>query len=149
MGLTITPKFKPSDLRAMLEARFKLIEAALLLRLQRTGEQFVINARTKGDYTDRTGNLRNSIGYVILKDGEQIGGEVKGGTEGGKSADRVLQDAIGKFPRGYVLIVVAGMDYAAAVESKGKDVLTGSSKIATRQLKDAMTQIAKKMGKMK
>ena len=38
--------------------------------LQRAGEEFVKLARKKGNYQDHTGNLRSSIGYVIVKDGD-------------------------------------------------------------------------------
>ena len=30
------------------------------------GERCIIEARDNGAYTDRTGNLRNSVGYVVL-----------------------------------------------------------------------------------
>lgn len=41
--------------------------------LQRTGEEFVKIARLEGNYIDHTGNLRSSIGYVIVKDGRIVG----------------------------------------------------------------------------
>ena len=44
----------------------------ILQTFQFVGEHFVNNARLSGNYTDRTGNLRSSIGYVILLNGEVI-----------------------------------------------------------------------------
>jgi hypothetical protein len=44
------------------------------------------------------------------------------------------------------VIVVAGMSYAAAVESKGRDVLTGSSQVAVSSLKKAIERINDKTG---
>jgi hypothetical protein len=171
MGLV--PKFTNADIEKMVRVKMERIEQVILLRLQRIGEQFITDARTNGSYTDRTGNLRSSIGYVVLRNGEQYskGGfaPVKGSVAGPKTKagrlDRrfkvnrgkldvgqgeikgkaALSEAIGRFPRGYVLIVVAGMSYAAAVESKGKDVLTGSSQTAVVSLKNAMETISKKV----
>lgn len=140
MGLV--PKFTSADIKRMIAAKVDRIEQAILLRLSRIGEQFITDARTNGAYTDRTGNLRSSIGYVVLKNGEQYtrGGfqQIKAGSKGTATGARVLSEAIGKFPRGYVLIVVAGMNYAASVESKGKDVLTGSSQTAVISLQRTM-----------
>jgi hypothetical protein len=175
--MAITPNFTNDDIKRVIVEKMKRIEEVILLRLQRIGEQFITDARLNGTYTDRTGNLRSSIGYVILRNGEQYsqGGfqKVSGvtklsrkakkqlsdfsesktlailneslivdGTRVGKS---VLAEAIGRFPTGLVLIVVAGMSYAAAVESKGRDVLTGSSQIAVISLKKAMDAISKKV----
>lgn len=118
------------------------------MRLSRIGEQFVNDARENGSYTDRTGNLRSSIGYVILKNGQQIGGGGFKGGEGERKGNDVLNGAKARYPVGYVLIVVAGMDYAAAVESKGRDVLSGSAPAATERLKKAMAALTRKIGQM-
>lgn len=152
MAVSIIPKFTSADIKKVLQERMDRIEKAILTRLKRIGEQFVKNARTNGNYVDRTGNLRSSIGYVILRNGEQFAGgsfkQIKTGSDGIASGNKVLSDAMQNFPKGYVLIVVAGMHYAAAVEAKGKDVLTGSSQIATRDLKIAMDGIRSKIEKM-
>lgn len=145
MGLV--PKFTSADIKRMIAAKVDRIEQAILLRLQRIGEQFITDARNNGNYTDRTGNLRSSIGYVVLKNGEQYakGGfeQIKTGSEGKRKGANILSEAISNFSSGYVLIVVAGMQYAAAVEAKGKDVLTGSSQVAVIELKRAMERIRK------
>jgi hypothetical protein len=146
MGLK--PKFTNADIDKMIREKFERIEQAILLRLQRIGEQFVTDARLNGSYNDITGNLRSSIGYVVLKNGEQYsaGGfeQVGTGIEGEKQGNKLLDVMPLFFPTGYVLIVVAGMNYAAAVESKGKDVLTGSSQTAIIELKQAMESIKRK-----
>lgn len=143
MGLR--PRFTNATIEKMIKAKVELIEQVILLRLQRIGEQFITDARTNGNYTDRTGNLRSSIGYVVLKNGEQYarGGfeQIKTGSEGKRKGANILSEAISKFSSGYVLIVVAGMDYAASVEARGKDVLTGSSQTAVISLKEAMQKI--------
>ena len=50
--------------------------------LQRAGEEFVKIARKKGNYQDHTGNLRSSIGYVIVKDGDILTENYKQSTSG-------------------------------------------------------------------
>lgn len=114
---------------AKVEATMKVIEA----RLTRVGFQFVRDARLKADFTDRTGNLRSSIGFVLSLDGIPISEDFeksKIGTDkvtGEFTAQEYALSLTAQFGTGYALIVVAGMEYAAAVESRGKDVLTGSS----------------------
>ncbi|GAA4328557.1 hypothetical protein [Flaviaesturariibacter amylovorans] len=152
MAVKLTPKFKPAEFRAMMLERVARIEQAILLRLKRVGETYVANARTNGTYTDQTGNLRASIGYVILKNGEQIDLKLEGTKEAKTAAEAAIKDAIAdmktRVPAGYVLIVVAGMEYAAAVEAKGKDVITASGKIAEKQLREALAAIARKGAKL-
>lgn len=145
MAVSLTPKFNQSNMAKVLADRKKRIEEAILLRLQRIGEQFVTNARQKADFTDRTGNLRSSIGYVILKNGQQLVENFQqraGGPEGEEKAREVMEEAKKKFPTGFVLIGVAGMDYAAAVESNGYDVITSSAGLAESALRTAITKIA-------
>lgn len=178
--LVIVPKFTPADIKRALATQKVQIETAIINRLQRIGEEFVRNAREKGTYQDQTGNLRNSIGYVILKDGEQLfenfrkSAKVKqvitrgknkgkekityGSGEGLNRAKEVIEKAKAKHPKGFVLIVVAGMEYAWGVESghrkkrngekysvPAKDVLSSSSLIAEQQLKEAIVKISKKI----
>lgn len=144
MAVKLVPKFNRADIKKALEEKAKRINDAILMRLQRIGEQFVTNARNRADFTDRTGNLRSSIGYVIMKDGRDIFENYeqrKGGPEGEAKAKEVIEDAKKNFPTGYVLIGVAGMDYAAAVESRGYDVITSSAQIAESALKAAVAKI--------
>jgi len=140
----IKARFTPADVRKMIKEKTDRIESAIIARLQYIGETFVNNARTNGAYLDHTGNLRSSIGYVILKDGKVLfenyqaaskGTDKEKGVATGKKLAKQVRSGLSK---GYVLIVVAGMDYAAAVESMGKDVLTASSIIAKKDLQRAV-----------
>ena len=99
--------------------------------LSRIGEEFVNKAREKqpseGSFTDQTGNLRSSIGYIIVKDGHVLKEFFPGGKPVGSGTGKdVAKDLAATYVDGFILIVVAGMDYAAAVESTGWDVITGS-----------------------
>ncbi len=108
-----------------------VIEDALSL----AATQLVVYAKETNTYTDRTNNLRSSIGYVLYKDGQKIGASfaksgvgVEGdGAQGTEKGENYAVDVAGKYPEGYVLVLAAGMDYAAYVEAKGYDVLTGAS----------------------
>jgi hypothetical protein len=128
------------------------IEQAIIATLARRGEQFVTDARNnnsfdgafeKGDYTDRTANLRNSIGYFILKDNDVIHSSFPGGqTQEAKAA----LNEVPKRP-GYRLIGMAGMNYAAYVESRGYNVITSQSYEIVELLAKDLKELAKKTGK--
>ena len=108
-----------------------VIEDALSL----AATQLVAYAKELNTYTDRTNNLRSSIGFVLYKDGQKIGASfaksgvgVEGdGAQGTEKGENFAADVAGKYPEGYVLVLAAGMHYAAYVEAKGYDVLTGAS----------------------
>lgn len=124
----------------------KRIDESILV-LARVGEEFVNNARECGDYTDITGNLRSSIGYVILWNGDirqkrieeaGVGNDQKTGVMRARElADQFAND----FPNELVLIGFAGMGYAAAVESRGLDVITGSVPMAEELLNELKEEL--------
>jgi len=143
----IKPKFSPDDVKKMIKVKTDRIDQVIISRLKYIGETFVNNARSNNTYLDQTGNLRSSIGYIVLKNGKkqyenyqlsERGTEKQKGMSTGKQLANELASGLSI---GYVLIVVAGMDYAASVESKGKDVLTASSILAKEQLITAMEKI--------
>lgn len=152
MVIKIKPKFTKEQIEKLLSGKLKRVQQAYLAELQYIGEEFVKNARQNADFTDRTGNLRNSIGYIILKDGKQISGNfqqtAKGGSDGIKKAREKALEVSEKFPTGYALICVAGMEYAAAVESKGFDVISSSSVTAKNDLIKGVESLYKKFKKL-
>ena len=91
--------------------------------LQRAGEEFVKIARKKGNYKDRTGNLRSSIGYVIVKDGDILTENYEQSTEGTdkqtgiREAKRLVSELASVYSDGWVLVGVAAMPYAVYVEA--------------------------------
>lgn len=139
---------------AMKDARQQVarIEKAMVNRLQRYGEKFVTNARMgaqidpgmfpKGDYQDQTTNLRNSIGYVIYKDGQAIDEHLPGGGIGASEAHQVLE-AIPK-KTGYVLIGIAGMEYASHLETMGYNVITSQKFVLITDLERGMKELERK-----
>jgi len=147
----IKPQFSKADISKMFQQRLKSIDEAIINRLILIGEDFVKNARENGNYNDVTGNLRSSIGYVVLRNGKVVNenfeesGNGNDKSKGITTAKKYIAELKSKFKSGYALIVVAGMDYAAAVESRGKDVLTSSGVKAEADLKKAMARIASKI----
>ena len=95
-----------------------------------------VRARSGAEsWFDRTGNLRSSIGCMMLENGrvisssgfDSVSGPQGGGSEGSTEGKRYIEELASKFPTGIVLIVVAGMDYAAYVEDmENKDVLASA-----------------------
>lgn len=135
----IVSKTDMRKLRKGLQAKMKDIADFLILRFSQIGEECVTVARNSGRYNDITGNLRSSIGYVILYDGKpvkysaskQYSGKKGNGELGAAAAESLLQKIQAKFPWGIVLIVCAGMNYAAYVEyHEDKDVLHSAEQVA-------------------
>lgn len=120
------------------------------------GERCVVEARKAGEYNDITGNLRSSIGYVVLFNGQPYqysksrvfrGREYKNktykgkklvrkkgnkGTEEGRAfLERLAEEFANRYPQGIVLIVAAGMEYAIYVEAiHNLNVLTSAELLA-------------------
>jgi len=142
----IKAAFTPADVKRMIDEKMDRIDKAIIARLQYIGERFVNNARKKHTYLDQTGNLTSSIAYIVQKNGIRIKDNYQKsekGSDGGKGlsqAKALIEELKVKFPKGYVLICVAGMNYAAAVESKGKDVITASSIEAKKDLENAVSK---------
>lgn len=109
------------------------------------GESCVIEARNGGTYKDQTGNLRSSIGYVVLDDGRVClkGGfqKTKQGGNGASEGDKFMSQLIAKNKKGIILIVVAGMNYAACVEAKGYNVITSAELLAKQLVPQMMQQL--------
>ena len=148
MGLTA--KFK-GDIDATFRLLLDEVERKIVESLCRIGEEVVTLAKLippERGFTDRTGNLRSSIGYVVCKDGQPINiafEAVKGGHVGVNTGQRLALNIAKQYAEGYTLIVVAGMDYAVYVESKGRDVLTSAEteagKLLERELRNLITNI--------
>lgn len=138
----IVSKTDMRKLKKGLQIKMNDIVLHLVKELTYIGEECIKIARENGSYKDRTGNLRSSIGYVVLVDGKpvvygqpkQYSGEEGDGSAGAPAADALLKKLQAKFTWGVVLIVCAGMNYAAYVEAiHHKDVLT-SAELKAEQL---------------
>lgn len=114
------------------EKREQLIKA-LNVRLMQLAEEAVTYSKDNKGYQDRTANLKNSISFALYLDGEivvsKIGAipkaeEVVGGQDAvGEALQNYAQQDSVVAPKGYSLIIVAGMNYGKYVENKGYNVL--------------------------
>ena len=114
------------------EKREQLIKA-LNVRLMQLAEEAVTYSKDNKGYQDRTANLKNSISFALYLDGEivvsKIGAipkaeEVVGGQDAlGEALQNYAQQEGVVAPKGYSLIIVAGMNYGKYVEDKGYNVL--------------------------
>ena len=123
------------------------VERQIIESLCRIGEEAVTLAKLIPPERGFT-NLRSSMGYVVCKDGQPLNlafEAVKSGHEGVNTGQRLALQVAKSYPDGYTLIVVAGMNYAVHVESKGRDVLTSAEKEAekliARELADLITNV--------
>lgn len=135
----LMPEYTMADIDRKVEAWRRDREKKMFEVLSYVGIESVNFAKKNGSYQDQTGNLRASVGYAVIVDGEVR----KSQTVPEESAS-LIDELANRFNRGMVLVVVAGMEYAAAVESKGYDVITGSSFEGDRLL----TFMREKLGAM-
>lgn len=143
MGITQnTPSAEIDDYIAQQVER---ITSALLYNLQYIGEQCLNAARETNSYKDQTGNLRSSLGYVIVCDGKIVFQSnfeiVKNGGDGAKSGIQFAKEIVRQFPEGIVLLVVAGMSYASYVSATGRDVLDSAELLADRLVPQILKQL--------
>lgn len=149
-----------NEMMATLNARAQRIVENFLMNLDYLGLQSVryIRDRTADEsWMDQTGNLRSSIGYIVVRDGEicKSGGfetvngpkrdksSADGSAEGRSYAERLAAN----YPTGYALIVVAGMEYAAYVEAKAnKDVLAGGEIFLKKEVRKLVRRFRQKYG---
>lgn len=138
------PKFTQKSIRRHIDRAIEGFENVLIDTFSQVGAQFVRDARLTQTYKDQTGNLRHSIGFTVLKDGVSIFENFENDGVGTGKARELINNLSDDFRKGYALIVVAGMNYAAYVEAKGYDVITGSSLQAETELKRILNKIKKK-----
>lgn len=148
----IVSKTDMRKLKDELKTKMSEITDFLIFRFEQIGEECVKIARDNGSYHDITGNLRSSIGYAIFVDGKtvrqgaakQFVGSQGDGAKGAAEGQALLNTLKSKFPWGVVLVICAGMEYAAYVEDiRHKDVLTSAEHVAERLVKELMGNLLK------
>lgn len=118
--------------RRLNEKRERLI-IYLNMRLAQLAEEAVTYSKDNKGYQDRTANLKNSISFALYLDGVEITSQVgkipkEDEADGGQEAVKIALSQYAQkegviAPKGYSLIVVAGMNYGKYVEDKGYNVL--------------------------
>ena len=134
----ITAKGQNDVLRSMqqeIERNNKKIDTAL----RYSGEVGVSVARNHGSYTDRTGNLRSSVGYLVHSKGnsDEVAG-FTGTSEGTNEGEKAIREVAAALSSEHALVMVAGMPYAENVERRGFDVLSQGALEAERTFKELL-----------
>lgn len=143
------------QVNAYLSAGASRIQTLTIRALARLGEETVRLARDRApelSWIDRTGNLRSSVGYVILHNGTIVVysdfKQVKQGSEGVKTGKEFALEIATQFSNEYVLVVVAGMNYAEFVEARdNKDVLATPELFARKELPKMIEKLKKQVAK--
>ncbi len=120
----------------LLRGKYQKLVKKMIDTLVLVGEKCVTEAKNNGSYQDQTGNLRNSIGYVVLYNGVVQSQFVKN-----EHSKKLLEELIPKYSEGLVLIVVAGMNYATYVEAKNYNVLTSAELLAEQEVPKMLRQL--------
>jgi hypothetical protein len=106
-----------------------------------------INLSSADGFNDDTGNLRSSIGFILMYYGEIVYQDFqisKGGTDKdtGLSLGIAYAEKLSKeYHDGWAIITVAGMEYASWVEALGYDVISGSTSGAEKKLRVAFQNV--------
>ena len=149
MGIKMTTKM--SEVDAYLQVMAEHIQESTIQALAYLGEQCVTVARDRApelSWIDRSGNLRSSIGYIITHNGNIVQysdfKQVKQGSEGPKVGKDLATEIAKKYSNEYVLVVVAGMNYAEYVEARdNKDVLATPELFAKKELPKMLEKLKK------
>lgn len=142
MGIEST--FKSGTVAQRVAAFRTRLDEAVEFRLQYMGEELAKYAKESHTYTDRTGNLTNSIGYAVVRNQKIVhyGGNDQPG-EGSEKALEVMREYAETLTSTYSLIVVAGMNYAAYVEAKGYNVILPAELRAKTEFPQVMAKLRK------
>ncbi len=146
---------KLSEVHDMLMRETERVERLTIRALSKLGEQCVTKIRDRaGDksWYDQTGNLRSSVGYVIAHNKNIIQystfNQVKQGSEGVKTGKDLAEELAKRYSNNYVLIVVAGMNYAEFVEAMdNKDVLASTELWAKEQVLLMLEKLKRQIAK--
>lgn len=154
----IVSKTDMRKLKDGLNRKMSDITDILVFHFEQIGAECIAIAQDmtweNGGYHDVTGNLRSSIGFVVLVDGKEVrraepkqyAGSQGDGAKGVTEGQAFLDSLKAKFPWGVVLIVCAGMEYAAFVEDvRHKDVLTSAEHVAERLVNELKGKLLKEV----
>lgn len=139
----ITPQFSKGAVFDEVMLFQKRLEQATIFTLQYLGESLAKYAKDNHNYTDRTGNLTNSISYVVVRNKEIVFGPDQSST-GQAAALQAALKMIDTLPDCISLIIVAGMNYAAYVEAKGYNVILPAELKAKTDFPQAMKKLMDK-----
>lgn len=136
-----------SEINAAIKAEAERVNMLTIRALSFLGELCVIEAKDRpqeASWFDQSGNLRSSVGYVIVVNGKIVQyssfNQVKQGSEGVKEGKELAEELAKKYSKGYALVVVAGMNYAELVEAMDNKVVLASAELFARKELPIMMQ---------
>ena len=138
-----------SEINAAIKAEAERVNTLTIRALSYLGDLCVIEAKDRpqeSSWFDQSGNLRSSIGYVIVHNGKIVKysgfNQVKQGIDGIKEGKDLATELAKQYVSGYALIVVAGMNYAEFVEAMdNKNVLASAELFARKELPKMMMKL--------
>ena len=153
MGIRMTTKL--DEIHKVLMKEANRVERLTIRALSYLGEQCVSRVRDregKKSWYDQSGNLRSSVGYVIAYNGNIIQysdfNQIKQGSEGVSVGKNLAKELVKRYPNDYVLVIVAGMNYAEYVERKdNKDVLASTELWAMDQVPKMLEKLKRQIAK--
>lgn len=126
----------------------KVVERVLIREMEIIVARLENHAKDNAGYNDITGNLKNSIGGVVLKDGRPISYSGFGGGEGGSTGKTFINSLISDYGSGFVILIVAGMEYATYVENKHElNVLKKSELLLPSEMQKMFNRIERALNK--
>ncbi|MCC8117290.1 MAG: hypothetical protein LIP09_00865 [Bacteroidales bacterium] len=135
--------YVPTDeINALVDGFIEDDTEELIAQICAIGENALAIARRDHLYKVQTGNLTSSTGFSVTRDGkeivvsqfEKVSGASGDGAKGSEQGLEYLRTLIGEDGKGCLtLTMVAGMDYAAAVEAMGLDVLKSADAYIGRE----------------
>ena len=139
-------------LQKRLNEKRQQIISYLNMRLMQLAEEAVTYSKENKGYQDRTANLKNSISFALYLDGQLVNSvvgkipkeeEAEGGQEGVSAALNEYAQKEGVVaPKGYSLVIVAGMNYGKYVEDKGYNVLHLTKYFLRDEMKKIFEEVA-------
>lgn len=153
MGIRMTSKL--DEIHKILMKEAERVDRLTIRALSYLGEQCVIRVRDRGgdkSWYDQSGNLRSSVGYVIAHNGSIIQysdfNQVKQGSEGVKVGKDLAEELARRYSNDYVLVIVAGMNYAEHVEAmENKDVLASTELWSIDQVPKMLEKLKRQIAK--
>lgn len=123
------PKDYNKKINLFVKNGINISKTKALRYLYNTGKRAVDKAVREGNYEDRTGNLRSSIGFVVGLNGRVVRTygfkTILSGSDGSKRGKEIAESLV--LSTGYSLVIVAGAAYAGYVEAmENYTVLAGA-----------------------
>ncbi len=139
-------------LQKKLDEKRNKLTSYLNIRLLQLAEEAVVYSKENKGYKDRTGNLKNSISFALYLDGQLVTSmegqlpEPNAVKDGQQGVGNVLAEYAQKegvvAPKGYSLVIVAGMRYGKYVEDNhGYNVLQLTKHYLRKEMKAIFEEV--------